>query len=251
MPKICEDFYSIQGEGISSGFPSYFIRLSGCSLSCGGKLGKWLKEGRSTWVCDSQKVISNYDSKSNMYILDRWVELGIIDSILEGDIHVIWTGGEPTLKESQEDIISFIDYVDDCYPNNKIFYEIETNGTRLIDEKIFNRIDQINCSPKLANSGNQEKDRIKLEVIDQINQHPNSWFKVVISSMEDVSEFIKDFVISCPSNIPFSKIILMPALDNQEKYFEGVKLVYELAKIYKCKATARNHIAAWNKLTGV
>jgi organic radical activating enzyme len=32
---ISSDFYTVQGEGISSGIPSYFVRLGICNLTCG------------------------------------------------------------------------------------------------------------------------------------------------------------------------------------------------------------------------
>jgi organic radical activating enzyme len=32
---ISSDFYSVQGEGRSTGVPSYFIRLGLCNLTCG------------------------------------------------------------------------------------------------------------------------------------------------------------------------------------------------------------------------
>ena len=32
--KIQEIFYTIQGEGIYSGYPAVFVRLGGCNLAC-------------------------------------------------------------------------------------------------------------------------------------------------------------------------------------------------------------------------
>ena len=32
---ISSDFYSVQGEGVSTGIPSYFVRLGNCNLTCG------------------------------------------------------------------------------------------------------------------------------------------------------------------------------------------------------------------------
>jgi len=34
MIKVCEHFYTIQGEGPNSGVPSYLVRISNCSLKC-------------------------------------------------------------------------------------------------------------------------------------------------------------------------------------------------------------------------
>ena len=40
---ISSDFYSVQGEGKSTGVPSYFIRLGLCNLTC-GMSNRFLKE---------------------------------------------------------------------------------------------------------------------------------------------------------------------------------------------------------------
>ena len=34
MRKINEIFYSLQGEGHHTGYPSVFIRFAGCNLAC-------------------------------------------------------------------------------------------------------------------------------------------------------------------------------------------------------------------------
>ena len=43
---VSEKFYSIQGEGISTGVPAVFLRLAGCNILCKGK----------GWICDSIEV---------------------------------------------------------------------------------------------------------------------------------------------------------------------------------------------------
>ena len=31
---VCEEFYSLQGEGFYAGKAAYFLRLSGCNVGC-------------------------------------------------------------------------------------------------------------------------------------------------------------------------------------------------------------------------
>ena len=55
---IAETFYSIQGEGITTGYPSVFVRLAGCNLMCGGQGTQFdgeLHDG-ATWRCDTIEV---------------------------------------------------------------------------------------------------------------------------------------------------------------------------------------------------
>jgi len=119
---ISSDFYSVQGEGISTGIPSYFIRLGLCNLTCGMSSrflkslinGKTLEdgeifkgdlelEGKATWTCDSTSQWAwRGEDKEFQYLIDSWKEQGIYEDILNGTIHLIWTGGEPTIKVHQE-----------------------------------------------------------------------------------------------------------------------------------------------------
>jgi organic radical activating enzyme len=279
---ISSDFYTVQGEGISSGIPSYFVRLGICNLTCGmsraftnqlmkdqnledGEIfeGDLHKEGKATWTCDStSQWLWRGEDKEFQYLIDRWKEEGVYEDILKGDVHIIWTGGEPTIKGHQVAILNFFKYwfsIDEkarklipgtgqrgIWPS--AYNEIETNGTVVIDE-LFNMLDQINCSPKLANSGMTEKQRIVPAAIKRIMEHKNYQFKFVISTEEDVQELFRDFVV--PFNIPLKNVVCMPGLDDAANFEERTQFCLEMAKKYRFRGLTRLHIAAWNKTLNV
>jgi organic radical activating enzyme len=267
---ISSDFYSVQGEGISSGVPSYFVRLGICNLTCGmsrqfanqlakeasledGEIfeGDLVKEGKATWTCDStSQWLWRGEDKEFQYLIDRWKEQGIYDDIKNGIIHIIWTGGEPTIKGHQEAICNFFKYWNLTGEHSwQVYNEIETNGTVYIDEPLFMNINQINCSPKLSNSGMTEKQRINPDAIKRIMEHNNYQFKFVISNEEDVQELFRDFVV--PFSIPLKNVVCMPGLDDVKDFEERTQFCLELAKKYRFRGLTRLHIAAWNKTLNV
>lgn len=264
---ISSAFYSVQGEGLSTGVPSYFIRLKDCNLSCGisrkmmreirkageegmedGEIikGDLHENGEATWTCDSisQWAIRG-EEKEQTFLIDEWKREGIYDDVRKGDVHLIWTGGEPTMKNNAASIVQFIDEWHEKYPNVKEYNEIETNGTLYIEDDLFNHIDQINCSPKLANSGMSEKRRINADAIKRIMEHDNYHFKFVVSTEDDIKEVFRDFV--APFNIPRKNVVCMPGLDEQSDFHERTQFVLEMAKKYRFRGLTRLHISAWNK----
>ena len=77
MINVVEVFYSIQGEGTQVGVPSIFIRLHGCNLACS--------------FCDEplhKGPYTAYTYEEILYQLKQYPSL-----------HVIITGGEPTLYD--------------------------------------------------------------------------------------------------------------------------------------------------------
>ncbi len=129
------------------------------------------------------------------------------------------------------------------------YSEIETNGTIYIGDELFSQLDQINCSPKLANSGMTEKQRIVPAAIKRIMEHKNYQFKFVISTEEDVQELFRDFVV--PFDIPLKNVVCMPGLDNAAEFEERTQFCLEMAKKYRFRGLTRLHIAAWNKTLNV
>ena len=268
---ISSAFYSVQGEGISSGVPSYFVRLGVCNLTCGmsrkftnnlakeqtlqdGEIfkGDLELEGKATWTCDStSQWLWRGEDKDFQYLIDQWKEQGIYEDIKNGTIHIIWTGGEPTIKQHQEAIVNFLYHLynenEDGFCNE--FNEIETNGTIVIGEELFMYLNQINCSPKLSNSGLDAKTRINPDAIKRIMEHSNYTFKFVISNEDDVLEIFRDFIE--PFSIPLRNVICMPGLDDAANFEERTRFVMEMAKKYKFRGLTRLHIAAWNKTLNV
>ena len=124
---ISSNFYSVQGEGISTGIPSYFVRLGQCNLTCGlsrKKMNeiiknKLLEDGEvierdlpdATWVCDS---ISQWGwrgvERNFQWLIDEWKKEGVYEDIKCGNIRIIFTGGEPTIPQHQKAIINFYKY---------------------------------------------------------------------------------------------------------------------------------------------
>jgi organic radical activating enzyme len=207
-------------------------------------------EGKATWTCDStSQWLWRGEDKEFQYLIDQWKEQGIYQDILDGVIHLIWTGGEPTIKGHQTAIVNFHKFWKENEFISDVYNEIETNGTIVIEDELFNRLTQINCSPKLANSGMTEKQRINPEAIKRIMSHNNYQFKFVISNEEDIKEIFSDFIV--PFSIPLKNVVVMPGMDSQTQFHERTNFIMEMAKKYKIRGLSRMHISAWDRVINV
>lgn len=123
MRKINEIFYSLQGEGHHAGYPSVFIRFSGCNLSCP--------------FCDTEHSEGVYMSDDDIF---HAVNLYTASWI-------VLTGGEPAMH-IDSDFIKMLKKA----TGKKI--AIETNGTLPVPPEI----DWITVSPKHGICGDSEAD---------------------------------------------------------------------------------------------
>ena len=102
---IAEAFYSLQMEGITTGYPAYFVRLANCNLSCGANMsfvnkfkkdivdydpgsfkGDLHAEGKATWTCGTIPVWAKGTERSYQWLIDKWKDEGVYNNIKRGII---------------------------------------------------------------------------------------------------------------------------------------------------------------------
>lgn len=248
---IAEQFYSIQGEGPTSGVPAFFLRLTGCNLLCGGNgtdRDKQLHDG-ATWRCDTIEVWRKGETKSYEQILMDWANqsaMPIRDLLTRKEAHIVITGGEPLLQLKA--VGDFLEWLYERMGKSP-YVEIETNGTRLPDHKVNELVDQYNVSPKLSNSGMAPGLRINSEALRFFAKQENAFFKFVVSSSADVEEAFLTFIQ--PFDLNPRRVYLMPAAEDRDTLTRIGAEVAELCKREGFRYSNRMHLSIWNKKTGV
>jgi organic radical activating enzyme len=192
---VSEDFYSIQGEGITAGTPAVFLRLSGCNLNCD--------------FCDSKYAWTSGKEYSFHQIITKWQ-----NKLLNG-AHLVITGGEPLLQ--QKNLSLFIKQFDEIITP---YIELETNATILLDNDLLQRINQINASPKLLNE----------QVILQLAKLNKTKFKFVIAEEQDIHNVLNNYLK--PFNIDRKNVWLMPQANTKDVLQKRSPMVIELCKKY-------------------
>ncbi|MBL4649230.1 MAG: 7-carboxy-7-deazaguanine synthase QueE [Aureispira sp.] len=245
---VSEYFYSLQGEGRTTGIPAIFLRLTGCNLMCGGKgveKDGIMRDG-ATWICDTIDVWMKGTTLSFPDLVDRLNETTNFIQRLKTGVHLVITGGEPLLQ--QERIISFLEYLEQTYQLRPTI-EVETNATILPLPALDARVHYWNTSPKLSNSGMFKSQRIDPSILQWFSKNPNTMFKFVVTTKEDFKE-IQEALLET-GWIDSSKIVLMPGADSIEQLLERNQMVAEICMEHQLRMCTRLHIEIWNKLTGV
>jgi len=172
--KVCEIFYSLQGESTFTGLPCIFVRLSGCNLDC-------------VW-CDTGYAKEESTSLSIEKIMDqiRAFECSLVEI----------TGGEPLLQEETPRLISqLLDL------NFQVL--LETNGSqpiRDVDPRCI-RILDIKCP------SSNESDSFLYENLKYLTKRDE--IKFVIGSRQDY-EYARAIILEKLSQVQQSRIHLSP-----------------------------------------
>ena len=194
-PGEPEIFASLQGEGLSAGRPSTFIRLSHCNLAC-----VWCDTAytwRFTGDNRPHRDAIAFDRKANQVVLSEAGAAARIAALAPRRLVV--TGGEPLLQApALARMIALLP---------QMHIEVETNGTVAPSPALDALIQQYNVSPKLAHSGNPAELALIPERLAAWASDPRALFKFVIAAPEDLAEVL---ALRHTHAIPPARIWLMP-----------------------------------------
>ena len=158
--KLTETFVSIQGEADAVGWPTLFIRLTGCPLRCS--------------YCDTQYAFYGGEWRTVEELLDVARDSGVR--------HVCVTGGEPLAQKSCLELLVAL-----CDAGFSV--SLETSGAMDVtgvDPRVSRVVDL-----KTPGSGEHERNRLaNLEVLTARDQ-----LKVVVCSRADY-EWARDLLRS-------------------------------------------------------
>ena len=234
-----EIFRSLQGEGRHAGRPSVFVRCSSCNLHC-----RWCDTDYTwNWVgtrfVHENDVLPGYRKYSEHAEV---IELGVEEVrryvLALEEHHVVLTGGEPLLQQRELTVLMReLGAADSRYR-----FEIETNGTLFPEPALLQRVEQVNVSPKLANSGVAPHLRMRPEVLSAWAGFPRADFKFVLDSEQDLLEVQR---LSQQLGLSGDRVFLMPQGTSSEQLSSKLRWLRRHAERLGYRISDRLHIHAF------
>ena len=168
-------FFTLQGEGPTMGEPALFLRVNECNLTC------TYCDTPYTW----NRRLPEYNERRKLNVAEV-VEL-ILSTGANRCTRLVITGGEPLLQQRLLAKVANAPGIADW------IVEIETNGTVEPTAFIDRHSVQINCSPKLSNSGVTREKRIVPDVLEALATRYTTYFKFVVSEEHHLDEIVAEY----------------------------------------------------------
>jgi 7-carboxy-7-deazaguanine synthase len=219
---------TIQGEGKSTGLEVLFLRLTGCNLHC-----IWCDTPYTwNWVGTPHLHPVKCDPAVEIHEMSIDDILVRLNELSQGKVKaLVISGGEPLIQ--QKELIKLIRKLKDA----SWWVEIETNGTIPPTPEMIELVDQFNCSPKLSNSGDLEKLRVRSRALSVLATNPNAWFKFVVSCELDIQE-IQEYI----SRFNLQNVFLMPLGKTKEELDKTREMTKALTERLGLQFSDRLHI---------
>jgi 7-carboxy-7-deazaguanine synthase len=239
-----EIFRSVQGEGVSAGVPSVFVRTSLCNLHC-----VWCDTDYTwNWEGTDFPHVRDAETGYSKHRMEDWISDVGVDEVADrvealACMNVVLTGGEPMLH--QKDLTELMRTL----RARSIAYrfEIETNGTLAPTPEFDQLVDQYNVSPKLQNSGNPERLRISDKALRALAGNGHAWFKFVVTGEFDITEILK---LVERHTIPRDRVLLMPEGTTADALKAHAESVMQLCQSHGFRYSDRLHVRVWGKERG-
>ena len=225
--RIAEIFSSVQGEGIWTGVPSTFVRISGCNLRCvwcDTPYASWNPEGPVQTIEEIMAEVRNHKPT-----------------------HVVITGGEPMFFDGVEELTA------KCRAAGYTI-TIETAGT------VYRKVpcDLMSVSPKLANSTplgtrwekTHEARRIQIDVLQRLVADYEVQLKFVVNpdAQADFQEIL-NLLASLPDVRP-EKVLIMPEGRDRETLLAKAKALVPICMEHGWRLTPRLQIDLFGDTKG-
>lgn len=240
-----EIFHTLQGEGVSMGAPAVFVRLSLCNLHCVwcDTDHTWNFEG-TLWKHEKDAVSGYAKHRKKDVIIEMSVDKVAEAVRAFGCRRVVLTGGEPLLQE--EGLVELMGALRG--DGEEWVFEIETNGTQMPSTVFQGAINQLNVSPKLANSGMSEELRIKGDVLACLAASGKAWFKFVVQGEGDIAEILG---LTGKYGIPTERVILMPEGRSVVEIDKVAGWLADRCRELGFRFSDRLHVRLWGDRRGV
>jgi len=226
-----EIFHTLQGEGASLGAPAVFLRLSLCNLHC-----HWC-DTPYTWNWEKtpwQHQDGIKFSKAGQIIELTPAEIAPLIASYHCD-RLVLTGGEPLLQ--QDELAELTSHL----PATR-FIEVETNGTQIPSDDFIGIPTQFNVSPKLSNSGMNEKLRLNFEALELFASLKTAVFKYVVCNQADLNE-VK--LLQSKLNLSSGRIYLMPEGRDAETLQQRSLWLADICRDQGYRFSPRLHVLLW------
>lgn len=227
--KISEIFTTIQGEGILTGVPSLFIRVSGCNLRC-----VWCDTPYTSWAAEGEET-----------------EIGALLRQVEAEPayrHIVLTGGEPMLFAETVELTRAL-------RSMGRHITVETAGT--VWQPV--ECDLMSISPKLANSTPWDRDAGRYAQMHEKARYRPDILRRLISAYDYQVKFVVthpgelDEIRSIAQEIgaKAERILLMPEGVSADRLNERAAWVVELCKANGYRFCPRLHVMLYGNRRGV
>jgi organic radical activating enzyme len=247
-------FYTLEGEGRYIGYPSVFMRMAMCNLTCIGFKSVDSPNGCDSYISWSKKNKMTFEEVAQLFEKNEYHE-----RLKEGALLKL-TGGEPFIQ--QKNLLEFIKFIRDRWGfvnysktltkedavKPLLHIDFETNGTLMPDPEWFLLGVKVTftTSPKLSNNGDPVDKRFKPDVLRFLVEQ-DACFKFVAKQESDLSEVLENYLNNSEVGLHSSQVWIMPMCGSREELLVTGPVVADLCKKYNFKFSNRMHLQLWNK----